>query len=145
MITFERLTEANYKAVAQLDKKCLPNEFWSEQLFFQEIYDKNKFYIVAKDVDNIIAFGGYAQILDEGNILNIAVDENYRRQGIANKILNILLENGFNNGITAFTLEVRESNTVARLLYEKAGFKFVGKRKSFYNDKEDACIYWLYK
>ena len=72
------------------------------------------------------------------------VARKYWKQGIATEILNIMIQNGVKNGITAFTLEVRESNQAARLLYEKTGFKFVGIRKNFYSDKENACIYWLY-
>lgn len=141
---FVNLDEYNYKYVARIDAECLASEKWSEEQFKAEIYDSSKFYVVCKVDGIVVGFGGYAQVLDEGNILNIAVVENYRKQGIATEILNIMIQNGIKNGINAFALEVRESNLSARLLYEKTGFKFVGVRKNFYSDKENACIYWLY-
>lgn len=144
MREFVNLDENNYKDVAQIDADCLASEKWSEEQFRAEIGDASKFYAVCKINGKVVGFGGYAQVLDEGNILNIAVAKDCRKQGIATEILNIMIQNGVNNGITAFTLEVRESNQAARLLYEKAGFKFVGIRKNFYSDKENACIYWLY-
>ena len=144
MREFVNLDENNYKDVARIDAECLASEKWSEEQFRAEIYDISKFYVVCKINDRVVGFGGYAQVLDEGNILNIGVAKDYRKQGIATEILNIMIQNGVKNGITAFTLEVRESNQAARLLYEKTGFKFVGIRKNFYSDKENACIYWLY-
>ncbi len=144
MREFVNLDENNYKDVARIDAECLASEKWSEEQFRAEICDISKFYVVCKINDRVVGFGGYAQVLDEGNILNIGVAKDYRKQGIATEILNIMIQNGVKNGITAFTLEVRESNQAARLLYEKTGFKFVGIRKNFYSDKENACIYWLY-
>lgn len=144
MLKILPLNEYNVVEVAAIEKKCFGAERWSENLLREEIYDKNKYYAVCYSGKSVVGFGGYAQVLDEGHIMNIAVDPDYRNKGIGTYILKGLLNNGKKAGVSAFTLEVRVSNSIARLLYERAGFQFVGIRKKYYPDKEDACIYWLY-
>lgn len=138
------LQSDNVKYVAQIDHECFTTESWSEAQFVAEIGDDSKYYAVFSISDTVVGFGSYAQILDEGHILNIAVKPEYQNRGIGRKILSDLMEHGKNRGITAFTLEVRASNIKAKSLYERMGFRCVGVRKGFYPDKEDACIYWLY-
>ena len=76
--------------------------------------------------------------------MNVSVEKEYRRQGIAGMILDALLEEGKKRGVKEFTLEVRESNEGARRLYEKKGFVNEGVRPNFYsNPNEGAVIYWL--
>ena len=82
--------------------------------------------------------------MGEGQILNVAVREAYRRRGIAQTLVSEAMRQasaGFSD--TEFTLEVRKSNMGARALYEKLGFICEGIRPGYYSDPvEDACIYW---
>ena len=134
MLKILPLNEYNVVEVAAIEKKCFGAERWSENLLREEIYDKNKYYAVCYSGKSVVGFGGYAQVLDEGHIMNIAVDPDYRNKGIGTYILKDLLNNGKKAGVSAFTLEVRVSNSIARLLYERAGFQFVGIRKKYYPD-----------
>ena len=88
---------------------------------------------------------GYAAVLcaaDEGNLVSIGVDENYRQMGIASQLLDILYEQVQDRGVTSINLEVRVSNAPAISLYEKEGFEQVGRRPDFYRDpREDALLY----
>ena len=73
----------------------------------------------------------------EGYVTNVAVLCDYRRQGIAEKLISRAME----NDMDFITLEVRKSNAPAIALYEKAGFEAVGIRPKFYsNPDEDAVI-----
>lgn len=144
MIRFVPMDETNVKDVARIEAQCFSTEKWSENLFFEEIGDPTKHYVVCYDDEKAVGFGGYAHILDEGHIMNIAVTEEYRKRGIGSEIMRELLQSGQRNGITSFTLEVRVGNVAAKKLYEKTGFHSVGIRKKYYPDKEDAEIYWLY-
>ncbi len=82
--------------------------------------------------------------LDEMEILNIAVDPLYRRQGLGGYLLGKALHERKELGAHTAVLEVREGNEPARKLYEKLGFSQVGKRKKYYADTgEDACVYTL--
>jgi ribosomal-protein-alanine N-acetyltransferase len=70
----------------------------------------------------------------------MAVAEEYRRKGIAAKLMEELLKRGHEKGVTIFFLEVRESNTAARTLYENAGFSQIGIRKRFYERPVENAI-----
>ncbi len=144
MIEFCSLNENNYKEVARIDRESLGDESWSEALYKNEIGRSEKVYVVARLDGITVGFGGFAQVFDEGHIMNIAVESNYRKRGIARQIMDEMIRVGEERGIRSFTLEVRESNIGAIALYEKKGFTLAGVRKKYYGGKEDARIYWLY-
>ena len=80
-------------------------------------------------------------VFGEGNITNMAVDENYRQQGVAYAMMQSMEELARQKDVDAFFLEVRESNLAAQKLYEKMGYSNIGKRKRFYERPvEDAII-----
>ena len=64
--------------------------------------------------------------------MNIAVSPDYRKQGIAQQLINKMFELFKQKDITRITLEVRESNNSAKNLYIKNGFKAIGIRKNYY-------------
>ncbi|NLL55774.1 MAG: ribosomal protein S18-alanine N-acetyltransferase [Clostridiales bacterium] len=142
MLNFEKLNFENVAGVALLEKECFGKYAWSQQLLIEEINQENKHYIVVKKDNTVIAYGGFSQVLDEAHIMNIAVKSGYRKQGIAYKLLQKLIDLAKEKNISSMTLEVRESNIPARNLYEKHAFKLAGVRKGYYQDKENACIYW---
>ena len=88
---------------------------------------------------------GYAAVFcaaDEGNLVSIGVDSNYREMGIATELLDIAYDMARDRGVASINLEVRESNIPAISLYECEGFEQVGRRPNFYrNPTEDALIY----
>lgn len=78
---------------------------------------------------------------DELHINNIGVREEHRRRGLGTTLLASALMTGRALGAAESVLEVRASNLAAQALYSKAGFKTVGRRKSYYkNPSEDALI-----
>jgi ribosomal-protein-alanine N-acetyltransferase len=117
---------------------------WSKESYIQELANPIAKYFVVKTNDIVVGFIGTWIILDESHITNIAIHPNYRKQGIATNLLKALLDYCKNQGCTAYTLEVRSSNTAAKALYEKYNFKQDGIRKGYYEDnKEDAILMWL--
>ncbi|MBR1747171.1 MAG: ribosomal protein S18-alanine N-acetyltransferase [Clostridia bacterium] len=144
MLTYSSLNDENVHLVATLERDCFGKDAWSENLLRGEIGQEDKHYVVLKEDDEVIGYGGFCKILDEGDIMNIAVRTDKRRCGYASKILDWFFEQADLVGIKSFTLEVRVSNLAARNLYEKKGFSFSGIRKKYYSDGEDCCIYWKY-
>lgn len=117
---------------------------WSKDSYIQELTNPIAKYFVAKVNNKVVAFVGTWIILDEAHITNIAVHPNYRKQGIASKLLTNFLDYCKKQGCNAFTLEVRNGNKAAQALYRKHNFKEAGIRKGYYEDnKEDAIIMWL--
>jgi len=77
----------------------------------------------------------------ESHITNIAVREQYRRQGIGELLLISLLDLTIELGARLITLEVRTSNIAAQSLYSKYGFIQVGLRRGYYTDnREDGVL-----
>ena len=144
MLEFQPLNEDNVVAVALLEKECFGKNAWSENLLRGEIDQSDKYYTVVLLDGKVVAYGGFAKVIDEGDIMNIAVSSEYRRQGFAGMVLSDFFNKSKELGIKSFTLEVRVSNEPARKLYEKYGFEFSGIRTKYYSDGEDCCIYWKY-
>ncbi len=83
-------------------------------------------------------------ILDEAHVATLAVDPEYRQQGIGRKLLFAALNECVSWGAHTATLEVRPSNLAAQALYRDFGFELVGRRPRYYIDNnEDALIMTL--
>lgn len=135
------MNESHAAKAAILEKKNFSTP-WSEQSFLEELKQENSFYAVALEEDEVIGVCGSIRIGEEADILNVSVQSEFRRRGIAEKLLEFVLQENINKGVKAFVLEVRKNNEPARKLYEKFGFEFLGYRKNFYEKPtEDAAIY----
>ncbi len=122
------------------------SEPWSANSFMAEVQKETSIYIVVYEGETLVGVCGLVTSLDEGEVLNVSVAKEYRKQGIAYRMLQHLLTEGEKKGIKHFTLEVREGNVPARTLYEKLGFVCEGIRPNFYrNPAENAAIYWKHQ
>lgn len=141
-ITFSEMELEDLWQVSEIEKSNFSQPWKLED--FRLAYDNpNAIYILAKVEEQVIGVSGLYHILGDGMITNIAVLSEYRGQGIAHGMLLQLLRVANAKKVTAFTLEVRESNLTAIRLYEKLGFVTEGIRKFFYdNPKENALIMW---
>ncbi len=89
----------------------------------------------------VAAYGGMLITVDEGQITNIAVHPDHRRQGFGAAIVRALLRHARDCKLESVSLEVRASNTAAIELYRAAGFAEAGRRKGFYQKPvEDALV-----
>ena len=137
-----RMEKADVYQVAQNEAACFSMP-WSEQAFLDTLIRPQAAYYVAELDGKIVGHCGVTDIVGEGEITNVAVLTEYRGCGIAGAMLERLLLEGKEAGMTAFTLEVRAGNVPAIRLYEKSGFVTEGIRRGFYdNPKEDALIMW---
>ena len=126
--------------VAALEKQCF-SEPWSENSVASELSNPLSAWLVAMDDDVLAGYVGSQSVMGETDMMNIAVDAHYRRQGIAQALIEALVMHLKEKGSHSLTLEVRISNQPAIALYEKLGFVQVGKRLNYYrNPKEDALI-----
>ena len=86
--------------------------------------------------DKVIGFLKYQLIYDRMEIDELFVEEEYRGQGIGNKLMSYLVVVAINNRAVNITLEVRKSNDIARNLYNKFGFREVALRRFYYGDED---------
>lgn len=136
------MTFDDLEAAARLEQDCF-TEPWSENLLRSGLDCALDSYLVWEEQGRI---GGYCVLRtlgDEGEIQRIAVDQAFRRQGIGRRLMEAMVSVARMKGVRQIVLEVRESNTTARKLYESCGFAQEALRRGYYhNPAEDAVIMW---
>lgn len=142
MIVYRAMTPADVPFISRLEEETFSMP-WSEASFLQMIEQKDARYYVAEEDGQLLGGCGLLLIAGEGNITNVAVAEAARRRGVGTGLMRHLISEGDKEGLTAYTLEVRVSNTAAIGLYQKIGFVSEGIRPNFYEKPvEDAMIMW---
>ena len=138
MITTMNATHVSQ--VAELEKLCFSDP-WSEKSVASELNNPLSLWLVAQEGERLAGYVGSQTVLDETDMMNIAVHPDYRRCGVARQLVEELVADLKRRGSRCLTLEVRASNDPARKLYEKLGFQQIGLRKNYYrNPREDALI-----
>ena len=85
--------------------------------------------LVAEEAGRLCGFVCAQAVAGEWEIENVVVAAEFLRRGIANELVRELIQRAENEAASAILLEVRESNLPARRLYEKHGFREVGRRR----------------
>ena len=137
MIEIIPMNESHVAAVAELEKQNF-SEPWPEIAVRSELTNKLALWLVAVEDGVVAGYVGSQTVLQEADMMNIAVGEGFRRRGIAKMLVEELIRR-----LDAYqlTLEVRASNAPAIALYDSLGFTQVGLRKNYYHKpKEDALI-----
>jgi len=139
------LTLADLAAIERIERFAYPTP-WSRSMFAGEIAKQSSICLGAIDTDAAGRLAGYliiSRYADAWHVMNVAVEEEYRRRGIATLLLNRLFELTSADDRRGYTLEVRVSNEQAIKLYERLGFVSRGIRRDYYTDnREDALIMW---
>ena len=114
--------------------------FWNANILKEELQSNSSKFLVAKFKNEVIGFAGFKILVDEADIMNIAVKQSYRCNGVGSLLLKSLIDlfNSFH--LHSLNLEVNEKNIVAIKLYKKFGFKEVSIRKNYYPDNSNAII-----
>lgn len=136
------MTAAHLDRIEALERDCFPEDPWSRRLFEEVLAADNAAALVGLAADGtLLGYLVFTVVLDEGNIDNIAVWREARRQGIAAALMETLHHFARQWGTACLTLEVRPSNAGAVSLYRKLGYREIGRRRNYYlNPKEDAII-----
>ncbi len=135
------MNPAHVAQVAQLEIICFGTEAWSEKSVASELENDLSYWLVAEDDGTVAGYVGSQTVMDETDMMNVAVHPDYRRQGIAEELVTALIRALKEKGSHCLTLEVRASNLPAQKLYEKLGFDQIGLRRNYYrNPREDALI-----
>ena len=126
----------------KLERICFSRP-WSRKMLAEELENQCAAFLVAQDsiTQQVMGYAGLLVMADEGYITNVAVFPEFRRQGVAAKLIAVFENFARGNKLAFLTLEVRPSNAAAIALYKGFGFEEVGRRKNYYDlPKEDALI-----
>lgn len=132
--------------IERLERICFSRP-WNRRMLAEELENQCAAFLVAVDGDTgaVMGYAGLLVMMDEGYITNVAVFPEYRRCGVAAKIMEVYLNFAEANQLAFLTLEVRPTNGAAIALYQRFGFEEVGRRKNYYDlPKEDALILTRY-
>jgi ribosomal-protein-alanine N-acetyltransferase len=132
----------------RLERQCPTTSHWTEQQYLDLLAARSgsptRLTLVAHH-DGSSALAGFLvarHSAPEWELENIVVAPAVRRMGIGKQLMNTLQVQARQSNSDAILLEVRESNTAARCLYEELGFRETGRRKAYYtNPREDAVLY----
>ncbi|MGD0824082.1 MAG: ribosomal protein S18-alanine N-acetyltransferase [Terriglobales bacterium] len=138
-----RIAEFNdLGAILALERQTTGAAHWTAEQYKQLM--GSGIVLVAGEADRLCGFISAQAVVGEWEIENVVVAAQWRRRGIGSELIKALMKRARNQAATAILLEVRESNLAARGLYEKRGFREVGRRRSYYADPvEDAILYTL--
>ena len=145
-VSVDLMKIADLPEILEIERVSFPTP-WTERMFLDEMKTRHAQCLVVKmDVNGGTIVGAYIifwLVADEVHLHNLAVKEEFRRQGLACNLINLMRDIGRQLGATRQTLEVRESNIKAINLYRKCGFIVKGRRPLYYTDtQEDALIMW---
>lgn len=144
-VSIRPMTAADLESVWQLERQCFSDP-WSMKLLEEGLNGSYDRFFAAESDGQICGYANLRIIAGEGEIERIAVDSRFRRQGVGRELMEKMEEAASMEGVGDITLEVRESNTAARKLYESFGFAEEGRRKEYYrNPTEDGVIMWRRK
>ena len=128
------------RALAEAELLCFSDP-WPPQFFVSEILADGRFNRLLVDAGgNMVAYLFCAWQYLDLHVLKVATLPQYRRTGLARRLMGLAEDHGVETGGESLTLEVRVSNLDAIALYEALDYKQVGNRASYYQDGEDAVV-----
>ena len=127
--------------VIAVERRVFPTP-WSLAMFVLELSKQSGVCLAAFSGERLVGYEICSRYDTVWHIMNIAVDLDYQRRGLATALLAELYRR-VEDPQARFTLEVRRSNAVAIHLYEREGFRAAGTRRRYYQDNgEDALVMW---
>lgn len=140
------LTDLSCEAVAALDSRCFPGEAFADTWWRKAVKGQGACAWYLGNTEAVQAFCLFSRVLDEAELLRIAVAPEARRQGLARQLLQQAMHELSSVGVRHLFLEVRASNQAAQGLYTGLGWRPTGVRKDYYPqgmEREDALLFGL--
>ena len=126
--------------ILQIERASFGAEAWPRK-YFRELYgDCRHFFIVAKVSGRIVGYAVACAEKRDADIASLAVDPDYRRRGVADRLLRHTLRALGAAGVRRVELMVRPENTAGAQLYRSLGFRRVRREPGYYEDGGDAFL-----
>ena len=134
VVTLRRMRWWDIPAVLRLEELLFVEDAWSDAMFWSELAERDtRHYVVAADADEVVGYAGLcAYAVDQCFVQTIGVDPAYQRRGIGARLLQDLVDESERRGCRMLDLEVRDGNDPAIAMYERFGFRAIGRRRGYY-------------
>jgi ribosomal-protein-alanine N-acetyltransferase len=140
-IDVRRLVYSDLPGVLAIERRSFQTP-WSLAMFVLELSKPSGICLAADSDEGLIGYLVCSRYARVWHLMNVAVTPDWRRQGIASRLLEHLFDEAGPDA--RYTLEVRTSNRAAIAMYQRFGFRSAGHRRRYYHDNgEDALIMWL--
>ena len=138
-MTFREMLVEDLDQVMEIENDLISPPWTREGFFTFLLKDENMFFVV-EEKGQILGYCSMQTVLDEGDILNVAVTRDRQKEGIGYFLVDSMLMLAAARGIHIVHLEVRESNGSARRLYQRLGFKEDGFLKNYYTEPVENAV-----
>ena len=141
-IEIRRLSLGDLSEIEEIEQRAYKTP-WSRSMFASELAKPTSICLGAFEGEDLVGYVVNSRYVDAWHVMNVAVDPDRQRRGIASALLEHLFDTTQDDERRGYTLEVRVSNDGAVRLYERLGFQSHGLRRGYYTDnREDALIMW---
>jgi len=131
-------------AVLAIEEQCF--EFaWTEDDFIRCLRQRNCIGMVAEQDDQVVGFMIYELHKNRLHVINFAVAQQVRRQGVGRTMVSKLLSKLSHERRNRIMLEVRETNLDAQLFFKQIGFRAVSVLRDFYDDTDEDAYVMQYR
>ena len=139
MLEIREMEMEDLEPTAALEEELFQTP-WSLNGLFSFFLREDVTFLVALDGEKQIGYCGIVTVLDEGDIVKVAVSKEYQGQGVGTALMKELFRRMSKRGIRTIHLEVRESNHSAIALYRKMGFSEDGIRRDYYESPVENAL-----
>lgn len=138
-MTFREMLVEDLNQVVEIEKSLFSVP-WTKEGFFTFLIKEENMFFVVEEKGKILGYCSMQTVMDEGDILNVAVRRERQKEGIGYFLVDSMLMMAEARGIRTVHLEVREGNDTARRLYQRLGFAEDGLRKNYYTDPLENAV-----
>jgi len=142
-LSVERMRYDDIASVQQIEREIFLSP-WPKNAYASELaQNRQACYIVLRRDGVILGYAGIWRVAREAHVTTIGVRAGHQHKGLGTVLFAALVQRAYEMGARWITLEVRATNLHAMRLYERFGFKAIGRRRGYYTDNgEDAVIMW---
>ena len=137
-ITIEGALTKHLNRLCEIETECFDTETFTKQQIARLLTSYNSVSLIAREEGNIVGFViGVIQAEENsliGHIVTIDVSRSHRRMGLGIRLLQEIERIFKEKGVETCCLEAREDNRVALNLYQKLGYRKIGKLKNYYGN-----------
>jgi len=138
-LTFAPMTRGDLASVGDLEKRVFTHP-WSAEVFLRELRITHSKIVLARAGEAVVGYVCRWLTSDSVEIQNVAVHPEWRRRSIGRALVERVLDEAHQAGVSRALLEVRRHNAPAVTLYRSLGFRESGVRRRYYGDGEDALL-----